>query len=170
MEANLRTVNDIFFLAIERELPCIVSYKTGRRWKQISCTECYRSVAGVAAALDAWGLKPGDRAAVLSENRPEWAIADFACLGAGIVDVPIYPTLTAEQAAYILRDSGARVAFVSTAEQLRKVEAVQHETAIEKIVVMDEISGASALAMQPLMRSGPEAHSAQFDERARDIQ
>ena len=57
--------------------------------------------------------RPGDRVAILSENRPEWAIADYACLMCGIADVPIYPTLPAEQIAYILRDSGAVAIFVS---------------------------------------------------------
>ena len=57
---------------------------------------------------------------ILSENRPEWAIADFACLTAGMADVPIYPTLPAEQMVHILNDSGAVVMFVSTPEQAAK--------------------------------------------------
>ena len=68
-------------------------------------------VAGVARGLQQWGIGKGDRVAILSENRPEWMIADFASLLLGAVTVPIYATLTAEQTAYILRDSGARVVF-----------------------------------------------------------
>ena len=66
-------------------------------------------------------MRPGDRVAILSENRPEWAIADYACLAARCADVPIYPTLPAKQVEYILRDSGAVAVFVSTAAQLEKV-------------------------------------------------
>src|SRR5215469_13652032 len=110
----LRTVNDILFLAVRRERPAMVRYKRGDDWAAISCGEFYADVIDVAAALKSWGIRKGERVAILSENRPEWAITDFACLGLGVVDVPIYPTLTAEQASYILRDSDARVAFVST--------------------------------------------------------
>src|SRR5437660_8482459 len=117
MASELRTVNDIFFLAIERNQPRMVSYRRGGAWANTSSREFYAYVAAVANALNEWGLRKGDRVAILSENRPEWAIADFACLALGVVDVPIYPTLTAEQAGYILRDSGARVAFACTSEQ-----------------------------------------------------
>ena len=61
----------------------------------------------LSIGLQELGVRRGDRVAILSENRPEWAIADYACLAARCTDVPIYPTLPAKQAEYILRDSGA---------------------------------------------------------------
>ena len=88
-----------------------------------------------------WGIGKGDRVAILSENRPEWTIADFASLLIGAVTVPIYATLTAEQTAYILRDSGARVVFLSSAAQLQKVLSIRGQTALEKLVVMDAVEG-----------------------------
>src|SRR5436309_855564 len=145
MASELRTVNDIFFLAIGRDQSQMVRYRRGGAWVSTSSREFYARVAAVANALKEWGLRKGDRVAILSENRPEWAIADFACLALGVVDVPIYPTLTAEQAGYILRDSGARVAFVSTADQLRKVQSIQHATALERVAVMDDIAGSGAI-------------------------
>ena len=72
-------------------------------------------VLAVSGALRKWGVGKGDRVAILSENRPEWTIADFASLLLGAVTVPIYATLTAEQTAYILSDSGARIVFLSNA-------------------------------------------------------
>ncbi|MDE2874792.1 MAG: long-chain fatty acid--CoA ligase [Gemmatimonadota bacterium] len=91
-----------------------------------------------AAALARSGLKRGDRAAILSENRAEWALADWSCLCAGVVDVPIYSTLPAYQVAYILEDSGAALVFVSDAEQLEKVrEAAKGLTREIRIVVFD---------------------------------
>ena len=91
-----------------------------------------------AAALARSGLKRGDRAAILSENRAEWALADWACLCAGVVDVPIYSTLPAYQVAYILEDSGAALVFVSDAEQLEKVrEAAKGLTREIQVVVFD---------------------------------
>src|SRR5207237_9015253 len=74
----------------------------------------------------ALGVSPGDRVAIMSESRPEWLACDLAVLTAGAVTVPIYPTLTAQQAQYILTDSGARLAVVSTAEQLEKIQHVRH--------------------------------------------
>jgi long-chain acyl-CoA synthetase len=165
--AQLRTVNDVFLLATGRNRPEIMRYKREGRWIGISCHELYSRVVSVAAVLREWGFQKGERVAILGENRPEWAIADFACLGRGIVDVPIYPTLTAEQAAFILRDSGARMAFVSTAEQFRKLRSIQQETALERIVVMDEINDAGALCMSSLMQN--DAGSAEFDAVARAI-
>ena len=73
-----------------------------------------------AAALAQMGVGRGERAAILSENRLEWALADWACLCAGVVSVPIYSTLPAAQVKYILEDSGSKLVFVSDAEQAEK--------------------------------------------------
>ena len=71
-------------------------------------------VYAIAQAFTSWGIVKGDRIALLAENRWEWPVVDFATLVLGAADVPIYPTLTAEQIASLLIDSGARVAVVST--------------------------------------------------------
>ncbi|HKD91039.1 MAG TPA: long-chain fatty acid--CoA ligase [Terriglobales bacterium] len=165
--AQLRTVNDVFLLATGRKRPEMVRYRSQGHWINISCREFHLRVASVAAVLREWGIQQGERIAILSENRPEWAIVDFACLARGMVDVPIYPTLTAEQAGFILRDSGARIGFVSTAEQFRKLQSIQPETALERIVVMDEIHGIGALAMSSLMNGT--ADLAEFEAKARAI-
>jgi long-chain acyl-CoA synthetase len=84
------------------------------------------------------GLRPGDRVAILSENRPEWAIADYACLAARCTDVPIYPTLPARQVEYILRDSGAAAILVSTDAQLEKILAVrEHVPGLRQVIGFD---------------------------------
>lgn len=94
--------------------------------------------AGVAAALRGWGISKGDRIAIISENRPEWTISDFAIALSGAVVVPMFPTLSPDQTKFLLQDSGARAAFVSTKKQLKKLLSISGETAIEKIVVMDQ--------------------------------
>jgi len=81
-------------------------------WQALSATEVRRRVTRLSAELMRLGLAAGDRVGILSENSPEWAIADYACMAAGLVVVPIYPTLTADQTRYILNDSGARAIFV----------------------------------------------------------
>jgi long-chain acyl-CoA synthetase len=102
------------------------------------------------------GMRPGDRVAVLSENRPEWAIADFACLTARLADVPIYPTLPAQQVGYLLRDSGARAAFVQNGEQYEKVAAVRDEIpALDYVIVFEgEVQGSGVLSLSELIQRG----------------
>ena len=75
-----------------------------------------------------WGAKKGDRIALIGENRWEWAVTDFAALAIGAVDVPIYPTLTGEQIAVLMRDAGCRIAVVSTRQQFDKLNAVRAQT------------------------------------------
>jgi long-chain acyl-CoA synthetase len=166
---GLTTLNDIFFAVVERRSERVMMQRQAIGWVSISSSEFYRSVVGVACALQQWGIAKGERVAILSENRPEWLIADFACLLLGAVVVPVYGTLTGEQAAYILQDAGARVIFVSTEKQLQKVLAVQGQTPVERVVVMDGVETAHAVHMHRLMQDGPQERDPQFDSRARAI-
>jgi long-chain acyl-CoA synthetase len=99
--------------------------KQGGGWLALSYADLAERVQDFSIGLLELGVSPGDRLAILSENRPEWAIADYACLAARCTDVPIYPTLPARQAEYILRDSGSVAVLVSSAAQLEKVRAVR---------------------------------------------
>jgi long-chain acyl-CoA synthetase len=179
---NLLTLNDIFFAVVERDARVVTMQRNGNAagWASISSQDFYRNVVGVARALQEWGIGAGDRVAILAENRPEWTTADFASLLLGAVVVPVYPTLTAEQTAYILNDSGARVVFVSTETHLQKIIAIQKQTAVEKIVVMDAIgndvlpnkdaaAASQAFSMEALMRGGPRERDASLDARARAV-
>ena len=162
----IRTLNDLFYSVVERDSERVLLVKRQSEWTPISSRELYRNVVGVARQLEDWGIGRGDRVAILSENRPEWAVTDFACLTQGIVTVPVYCTLTAEQTLHILRDSGARAIFVSTADQLRKIVAIKDDCALEKIVVMDNVSGPDTIAMDRLMTNGPDSRDEEFDRRA----
>ncbi len=97
----------------------------------------------------------GDRVAILSENRSEWTITDFAVLALGAVTVPIYATQTADQTSFILNDSEARVIAVSTKNQLEKVLGIQRNTPVERILVMDPLETSAATAMRAVMLHGP---------------
>jgi long-chain acyl-CoA synthetase len=166
---SLQTLNDIFFALVDRNDRVVVMHRRSIQWVSISSAEFYQSVVGVARALRDWGISKGDRVAILGENRPEWTIADFACLLLGAVVVPVYTTLTGEQTAHILHDSGARVIFVSTEKQLLKVQSIQNQTAIQRIVAMDAVPTAHAVHMQRLMHDGPKERDAQFDSAGRAI-
>jgi long-chain acyl-CoA synthetase len=136
---SIATLNDIFFAAVERKLDRIMLHRESGEWRPITSRDFGRRVGRTARALHDWGVRPGDRIAILSENRPEWPTADIACLLLGAVTVPLYTTLTAEQTAFALNDSGCRVIFVSSDQQLRKILSILSKTQIEKIVVMDEV-------------------------------
>jgi len=104
----------------------------------ITYSQVFARTKHIAAALEKHGVTRGDRAAILSENRPEWALCDYACLCSGVIDVPIYPTLTAPQVAYVLKDSGAKLVFASSAEQVQKaVEAATECPHPIQIVAID---------------------------------
>ena len=164
-----QTVNDIFFTIMERGQDRVMLVREGSRWVPVSARELYRNVFGLAGALRRWGLEKGERLAILSENRSEWTISDFAGLALGLVVVPIYSTLTAQQTAYILSDSGARVILVSTAQQLEKVLSIKNQTALERVLVMDSLNTAQAEPLQRLLLQGPFHRDAEVERRARAI-
>ncbi len=175
---NLRTVNDIFFHAANRGDQVILQRQEVRdnqdrqdTWHDITSAELRRAVQQLAGVLTHWGIGKGDRVALLAENRWEWPLVDFAALAIGAVDVPLYPTLTAGQLALMLRDSGARAAFVSTRKQFEKLASIRSQTHLEHIVMMDEddLPGAehlSALMQQPGVSLATEA----LDALARSVQ
>lgn len=164
-----RTLNDVFLGIVDRRQEQLMLAREATSWLPISSHEFYRNVAGVARALANWKVSKGDRVAILSENRAEWPTVDFACFLLGAVVVPIYTTLTAQQSASILRDSGAKVIFVSTEDQLNKVLSITNETAIEKISVMDSVARSEAIPMQGLMHKGPSGRDPELERVARTI-
>jgi long-chain acyl-CoA synthetase len=166
---SLATLNDIFFSIVERGSPRVMLHRESIDWVPTSAAELYRDVAGVANLLASWGLRKGDHVAILSENRPEWTITDFACQMLGIVTVPIYSTLTSDQAAFILQDAEVRAIFVSTEQQLRKIESIRERTQLERIIVMDAIETAHASHMQRMMLDGPTQRDPALDAVAAQI-
>ena len=149
---SIRTLNDIFFAIVGRDQTRCLLRKTENGWHPISSHDLAAKVSGVTQALQSWGIERGDRVAILSENRHEWVVADFACMLLGAAVVPIYTTLTPEQTAYILTDSGARAIFVSSQKHLEKVLSILQTTSLQKVAVMDEVSDTRAIKMSVLMQ------------------
>src|ERR1022692_942566 len=166
---SLHTLNDILLAVCKNRRERVMLQRQALGWVPISSAEIYRSIVGVTRALESWGIGHGDRVAILSENRPEWTITDFATLALGAVTVPIYSTQTAEQTSHILNDSGARVIAVSTKHQLEKVLTIQRHTPVERIVVMDAVETAHAVHMSGLMLRGPTDFDPEFDARSRAV-
>ncbi|HEV2467848.1 MAG TPA: long-chain fatty acid--CoA ligase [Candidatus Sulfotelmatobacter sp.] len=174
---RIATLNDIFFKAVERNLDRMMLYREAGKWIPISSREFGQAISRTAHTLLAWGIRPGDRVAILSENRPEWSTADFASLLLGAVSVPLYTTLTPEQTAFSLNDSGCRLIFVSTDQQLHKILSIVGQTKLERIIVMDSIEFTGDLTpfanrcatMHQIMSQGPDSLGSELESRARAI-
>src|SRR5215471_6027228 len=122
---TLRTLNDVFLAVVGREHDRIMLNRENGTWNPISAAQFSRWVMATAKQLQTWGIGQGDRVAILSENRPEWAVVDFATLLLGGIVVPIYASQTPEQVLYVLQHSEARILFASTRKQYEKLEAIR---------------------------------------------
>ena len=174
---SIATLNDIFFAAVERNLDRMMLYREAGKWLPVTSREFGQGVARTSRALHAWGIRAGDRVAILSENRPEWPIADMASLLLGAVTVPLYTTLTAEQTAFALNDSGCRAIFLSSAQQLHKILSVLPQTLIKTIAVMDPLNfhgdlapfAGTCVAMNQITAQGPQDLDSEIESRARRV-
>ncbi|HYU51952.1 MAG TPA: long-chain fatty acid--CoA ligase [Gemmatimonadaceae bacterium] len=150
------TLNQLFFDAVSKfNRPDALQVKIGGAYRPISHREVADRVRHAARGLSSLGVRRADRVAILSENRPEWAIADFACLTAGLTDVPIYPTLPPDQIAYILKDSAAVAIFVSTRAQAEKIREIRSQLpALKTVIGFDEIPDLTNMSLAELEKRG----------------
>src|SRR5260370_22245091 len=107
--------------------PDTLNYKRDGAWHSISSNEMLARARRIALGLYSLGVHKDDRVALLSESRVQWVLADQGCIFAGAGGGPIYPTLTPSQAAYILKDSGARAMFISDRAQFDEIETALSE-------------------------------------------
>ncbi|HEU4640844.1 MAG TPA: long-chain fatty acid--CoA ligase [Gemmatimonadaceae bacterium] len=165
------TLTQLFFEAVQRhDRPDALQVKVGGSYHPISHRTLLQRVRRTGLGLRALGIPRGARVAILSENRPEWAIADYACLTAGYVDVPIYPTLPAEQMTYVLRDSGAVAVFVSTQEQANKIASIRGELPALTWVIgfTGEVTDGMDLTLAALEAKGAATETPEVAERYRE--
>src|ERR1700730_260686 len=155
------TLNQLFFEAVSKyNRPDALQVKTGGAYRPISHTEVADRVRHAARGLSSLGVRRGDRVAILSENRPEWAVADFACLTIGLTDVPIYPTLPGDQIAYMLKDSGAVAIFVSNKTQAEKIREIRSQLpALKTVIGFDDIPGLTNMSIAELEKRGAQGEN-----------
>ena len=166
---DLKTVNGVFAKVSSRGTKQAMLWQdTDGSWKPITSSEVYGRVRALAEVLKGWGVGKGDRVVLLSENRWEWAVTDFATLAIGAVDVPLYATNTPEHVGYMLRDSGAKVAILSTKEQYAKLAGAGELPDLEHVVVMDRGDFGNAESFASLMQKAPQLQTpdAAFDAEA----
>ncbi len=149
--------------------------KIGETYVAITYQEMKERVEQLAAFFIEAGFQPGDKAALLSENRPEWPISDMALISAGCVNVPVYPTLTPEQISYILQDSDSRAILVSKPLQLKKIQEIAKECPQLKLLISFDalpadvqIEGLRLVEYKTALSEGEAAlkqHRAELDKR-----
>ncbi len=137
--SEIKTLNELFLKAVATHAkPDCFLYKSEGRYQGVSSQEALRKVAALASVLSQLHVERGDRVAILSENRVEWALTDYALLGLGAIPVPIYTTLLEPDIEYILRDSGAKGIVLATEEQLAKIVNVRpHLPDLKFVLAMD---------------------------------
>jgi len=136
----VETLSQLFLNTVRTYVKdALLLVKKDGRYTPISTQEFGRRVEHLSLGLADLGLAPGDKLVILSENRPEWTMTDFAVLSAGAITVPIYTSLTPEQIKYIINDSDAKIVVCSNRDLWLKIEAVRHELpSVHHFVLIDE--------------------------------
>ncbi len=146
-----------------------LSLRVNGRWEPMPSTEFLRRIAGLSDALEQLGVKSGDRVGLFVPNRPEWHIADFAILGLGAADVPIYFNESPDRIAYILNHSGAEVVIVAGEMQARRLlECRGRLTSIKHVICADAPAdlGDDVLRFETLVTATGDAAIAEYRLRA----
>ena len=117
----------------------ILKYYSDGSWRGLTWKQVGDRVRDIAAGLIALGVQKGDRVALMSGTRMEWTISDLAILSAGGVTVPVYETSSVDQCAWILSDSGAKLAIAETADHAKKLEQARSQAPdLGEIFVIDD--------------------------------
>ncbi len=168
----MKTLSDLVFriLDVSGGRADLLSTKRGRRMEHISTSAFLGSIHALALALDHRGVPKGARVAILSENRPEWHVVDFACHLLGVIVVPIYPTLAEDQIAYILRNSGAEWVFYSNEKKAAQLDAIRPTLSrnVELVAFDDNAHVPGHITLTSLEAEGAPKRSAEPLERFRD--
>ncbi|HNX24044.1 MAG TPA: long-chain fatty acid--CoA ligase [Spirochaetota bacterium] len=167
---------------LNRNVTCFAT-KKAQIWKSkegeiksVTYSQMGRIVKEITCGLIELGLKPGDRAAIMCNTRPEWMQCDYGILCAGGITVCVYPSLSESEMSFILKDSGTKILFVENAANLQKAEkAASALPALEKIVVVDSeksINSGKVISLDVLMKTGEALCTRErfaFDDRWRGV-
>jgi long-chain acyl-CoA synthetase len=162
MAKAVTTLSSLFLNTCRTHIkPGLLYEKIEGRFVPISTAEFESRVRRLSLGLRALGLRPGDKVILLSENRPDWIVTDFAVLCAGGVTVPLYTSLTPEQIKYLINDSGAGIIVCSSRNLWLKVEAVRGDLPrLEHAVMIDEEPPEGLLMLSEVMGFGATAAGA----------
>ncbi len=167
----IQTLNELFATAARHGKPVHLLRRVDDAWQPISTAAFVADVERLAALLVGFGVRPGDRIALMAENGPHGPAIDFAVLGIGAVLAPIYPTLTSVQAAYIVRDCGAEVVFVQGADRLAGLLGERHAMprAQRFVLIGDGDRPPEISTLAQLLAATAPMSGAEFERRASAI-
>jgi len=170
------TLAELFLHAAGHQKPDALLQKIGGRFQPISTAELVDRVRRLARAFEKRGLAPEDRVALMAENGPHWPVVDFATLCSGAALVTVYPTLRADQAAYIVHDSESKILFVQNREQLDGLLAHRDDLpGVELFVLIDgevgdaAVEGAEVSTLAALTAEGDDFDAEAFGDRIHEI-
>jgi long-chain acyl-CoA synthetase len=167
------TINRIFQDSVRRYAaqPALM-HKVEGKFQSMTYQELAERARTFCAGLVTLGVQKGDRIAMISENRPEWAVADLGMLSLGAVNVPMFTTLPAPQVEYIVSDSGAKIIIVSDETQLQKALAVKANVPSLVIITMDcpADPARDVLTFDAVMQRGKSAPLADYDQRWQSVE
>jgi long-chain acyl-CoA synthetase len=173
MPGEYPSLTRCFLEAVDRYAnPRAQMFRGPSGWLEISAKEMLRRVAGLSKALAELGIKPGDRVGLFAPNCPEWHIADFAILGLGAIDVPVYFNESPDRLAYILNDSEARVVITAGDSQARKIaECRKRLRSVEQVisVAAPEDLREEVLRYETLIATASEEEIAEYRRRAAEV-
>ncbi len=163
---SVETISQLFLNTI-RSYPKddLMMFKKGGAYVSLSSREILDRVKNIALGLRSLGIGPGDKVVILSENRPEWTMTDFAALCLGAIVVPIYPTLMPDQIKYIVNDSDAKVVFGSNRELWPRIAAIRSELAkVAHYVAFDPEGIEGAMPLSEVIDRGRTYAASRGDE------
>jgi len=167
----VETLSQLFLNTVRTYVKdALLMVKKDARYTPISTPEFGRRVEHLSLGLADLGLAPGEKLVILSDNRPEWTITDFAVQCAGAITVPIYTSLMPEQIKYIINDSDARIVVCSNRDLWLKIEAIRPELRnVHHFIFMDEEAPQGVSTLAEVMARGKvlaAADPALFEKRA----
>jgi len=165
---SIQTLSELFLEATKHNKPDCLIHKVGGRFVPVSTAEFVGKVHQLHKALSDMGIGSGDKVALMAENSVHWPTIDFATLCTGAVLVPVYPTLTATQAAYIINDCGARLAIIDGNDRLSALLDMRDKMpGVDRFIVIDDHAPDGVATLDETIAAGEGADAAAFELQAR---
>jgi long-chain acyl-CoA synthetase len=160
-----RTLADLVLLAARKHAELTAQrYKAGNEWIDVSFEDLGTIVREVSLGLEAIGIRPGDKVAIVSNTRPEWTYCDFGILCLGATVVPVYQTNSPEECQYVIDHSEARAVIVEDPGQLAKIREVRDQLPrVEHLISIEPIDADDVMTLEELREKGRAGSEEDFE-------
>jgi long-chain acyl-CoA synthetase len=167
----IETLCDIFLATAGHGKSDCLLHKVDGKWLPVSTDEFVDGIRRLATVLDELGVKRGDRVAIMADNGVHWSTVDFACLCVGAVVVPIYPTLTSDQGAYVANDCGAEILFIQERDRLEGMMGESDDMpAVREFIMIGDDAPEGVSTLSGLMGAAEPMPREELESRANQAQ